>query len=363
MAKKQVAVAKKITKSAPKKAASKNTAKPAPKRVATKAPTKKLVAKKAAPTKKATTKPIVKKLTSKAATKKVANTTSKKSVVKPATKKTTPAKKAVVAKPTPKVTAKKITKPVAKKATAKVVAKKTEPKKQVVAKKASPTKKAVTTKPVVKASAKKTAPTKSVEAKSILKKTTPKKATTSTILVKSKDSKETKKQPTAKTSAKPKKLSALEIIKTKAHVGTQHLPTYTNEAYIHKESKPIISTTQKSIVRYGDKDLAEFKVIITEKLAKAKEEIHFYQEQVKNIAESETKFSSMEDGSYTSERESINQIIVRQLKFVQNLENALARIENKTYGICRETGTLIPKDRLKAVPHATLSVEAKKKQK
>ncbi len=71
----------------------------------------------------------------------------------------------------------------------------------------------------------------------------------------------------------------------------------------------------------------------------------------------------MEDGAFTSEKESLNQTIARQQKLIAHLDNALSRIQNKTYGICRETGQLIPKDRLRAVPHATLSVEAKKRQK
>jgi DnaK suppressor protein len=160
----------------------------------------------------------------------------------------------------------------------------------------------------------------------------------------------------------PTKLSAIEISKTKLHVGTQHLPSYTNEAYVHKELKPL-TKEQKTIVRYNDKDLAEFRDLIHLKLKKAKEEVDYYSDQIKNFSESDTKFSSMDDGSYTSERESVNQIIGRQQKLIVHLENALARIENKTYGICRETGLLIPKERLRAVPHATLSVEGKKKQK
>ncbi|QQR99318.1 MAG: TraR/DksA family transcriptional regulator [Sphingobacteriales bacterium] len=117
------------------------------------------------------------------------------------------------------------------------------------------------------------------------------------------------------------------------------------------------------MVRYSDAELEEFKTLINEKLRKAKEEVDYYIAQIRSSAESETKFSSMDDGSYTTERESINQTIGRQQKLIVHLENALARIENKTYGICRETGLLIPKDRLRAVPHATLSVEGKKRQK
>jgi RNA polymerase-binding transcription factor DksA len=73
-------------------------------------------------------------------------------------------------------------------------------------------------------------------------------------------------------------------------------------------------------------------------------------------------YKTLEDGSATLEKESINQLASRQKKFIENLESALVRIENKTYGVCRETGKLIPKERLRAVPHATLSMEAKLKQ-
>ncbi|MEZ4880065.1 MAG: TraR/DksA C4-type zinc finger protein [Chitinophagales bacterium] len=103
--------------------------------------------------------------------------------------------------------------------------------------------------------------------------------------------------------------------------------------------------------------------MILKKVKYAQEEIAFYQDQIKNSNESETKFASLDDGSLTAQREAMNQIVARQQKLLVHLENALARIENKTYGICRETGKLISKARLKAVPHATLSIEAKKNQK
>ena len=96
---------------------------------------------------------------------------------------------------------------------------------------------------------------------------------------------------------------------------------------------------------------------------KAKEEIDFYSDQIKNSSESETQFASIDDGSMTSERENMNQIVVRMQKLISHLESALVRIENKSYGICRETGKLIPKERLLVVPHATLSVEGKKMEK
>jgi len=120
---------------------------------------------------------------------------------------------------------------------------------------------------------------------------------------------------------------------------------------------------ETSVVRYSDADLAVFKGVILKKIAKAKEEIDFYSDQIRNSSESETQFASIDDGSMTSERENMNQIVSRMQKLVSHLESALVRIENKTYGICRETGKLIPKERLMVVPHATLSVEGKKMEK
>jgi RNA polymerase-binding protein DksA len=124
--------------------------------------------------------------------------------------------------------------------------------------------------------------------------------------------------------------------------------------------KPLMDVT---VTRYKDADLAIFKEVILKKIAKAKEEIDFYTDQIKNTSESETQFASIDDGSMTSERENMNQIVVRMQKLISHLESALVRIENKSYGICRETGKLIPKERLMVVPHATLSVEGKKLEK
>lgn len=121
--------------------------------------------------------------------------------------------------------------------------------------------------------------------------------------------------------------------------------------------------SEQEVVRYSDADLAEFKELILKKIAKSQEELAFYQEQIKSAGEGENNFNNLEDGSITLERENMNQVASRLIKHMQHLENALVRIENKTYGICRETGKLIPKERLRAVPHATLSIEAKVKQK
>ncbi len=117
--------------------------------------------------------------------------------------------------------------------------------------------------------------------------------------------------------------------------------------------------SEKDIVRYSDTDLQEFKELILSKIADIKNEMKFYDEEIKTANSSENKFNNLEDGSLTLERESMNQTLARLQKLQQHMEYALMRIENKTYGICRETGKLIPKERLLAVPHATLSVEAK----
>ncbi|PST84126.1 molecular chaperone DnaK [Pedobacter yulinensis] len=119
--------------------------------------------------------------------------------------------------------------------------------------------------------------------------------------------------------------------------------------------------------RYSDAELQEFKELILEKLRIAKEEFNELTSSLSNPNANGTEdtsgtYKTLEDGSATMEKEQINQLAARQKKFIDNLENALVRIENKTYGICRETGKLIQKERLRAVPHATLSMEAKLKQ-
>ncbi|MFD1314340.1 TraR/DksA family transcriptional regulator [Namhaeicola litoreus] len=120
-------------------------------------------------------------------------------------------------------------------------------------------------------------------------------------------------------------------------------------------------------VRYSDADLAEFKVIILEKIKKAEEELESFRTSYKNDSNNGTDdtsptFKAFEEGSETMSKEANVQLAIRQEKFIRDLKNALLRIENKTYGICRETGKLIQKERLKLVPHATLSIEAKRKQ-
>tara|TARA_B100000508_G_scaffold141097_1_gene146958 strand:+ start:51058 stop:51441 length:384 start_codon:yes stop_codon:yes gene_type:complete len=123
----------------------------------------------------------------------------------------------------------------------------------------------------------------------------------------------------------------------------------------------------KEKTRYSDKELEEFKEIINHKLKEAHEDLDLLKNSLSHKDDHGTDdtgrtFNMMEDGSETLSREEMAQLAARQEKFIQNLNNALVRIENKTYGICRVTGKLIKKERLKLVPHATLSIEAKNQQ-
>ena len=123
----------------------------------------------------------------------------------------------------------------------------------------------------------------------------------------------------------------------------------------------------KDKTRYSDKELEEFKALILKKLEEASEDLKLLQDSLSHNDDHGTddtgrSFNMMEDGSETLSREEMAQLAARQEKFILNLRNALIRIENKTYGICRETGKLIRKERLMLVPHATLSIEAKKAQ-
>jgi len=122
--------------------------------------------------------------------------------------------------------------------------------------------------------------------------------------------------------------------------------------------------TGEKKTRYSDSELAEFKEIIEKKLAKARHDLKMLTEAYINNNEHGTNdtsptFKVLEEGNAVLTKEENSKLAARQEKFIQNLEMALIRIENKTYGICRETGKLIPKERLKSVPHATLSIDAK----
>ena len=117
-------------------------------------------------------------------------------------------------------------------------------------------------------------------------------------------------------------------------------------------------------LRYSREDLAEFEEIIQDKLTAARKEVAFIKETLSRRNDSGTDNTAssskvLEDGADTAEKESMNQLASRQMKFIQQLENALVRIKNGTYGVCIGTGKLIPKERLRAVPHTQHSIEAK----
>ncbi len=119
--------------------------------------------------------------------------------------------------------------------------------------------------------------------------------------------------------------------------------------------------------RYSDAELQEFKELIQHKLDKAREDYEILKSAITQSESNDTQdtsptFKVLEEGAATLSKEEAGRLATRQAKFIQHLQGALVRIENKTYGICRETGKLISKERLRAVPHATLSIEAKSRQ-
>lgn len=126
-----------------------------------------------------------------------------------------------------------------------------------------------------------------------------------------------------------------------------------------------MGTTVKN--RYSDKDLEEFRVLIEEKIVKANKDLELLKSSYMNNGNNGTEdtsptFKAFEEGSETMSKEANTQLALRQEKFIRDLKNALIRIENKSYGVCRVTGKLIQKERLILVPHATLSIEAKNMQ-
>jgi len=125
-----------------------------------------------------------------------------------------------------------------------------------------------------------------------------------------------------------------------------------------------MNTTETNKTRYSDEELEEFKTIILKKLEKAKNDLALLTEAYTNSGDNDVNdtsptFKVLEEGQQVLSKEENRQLAARQERFIKNLEAALVRIENKTYGICRATGNLISKERLRAVPHATLSIDAK----
>lgn len=156
----------------------------------------------------------------------------------------------------------------------------------------------------------------------------------------------------------PPKPTKVVIPKTSAKSSVKYEPEFTKSVL----DTPMYEHTGPTM-RYSDADLTEFREIISRKLDAAKKELAYLQGLITRRDEGgdmdEGRYMTMEDGSVSMEREQLSQMASRQITFIDHLEKAMMRIENKTYGVCRVTGKLIDKARLRAVPHATLSIEAK----
>jgi len=169
--------------------------------------------------------------------------------------------------------------------------------------------------------------------------------------------------PAKKPAKKEEPVKPVKLPKITAQGKVPYEPDFTHSVLDSpKAEAPVTTPTQ----RYSDSDLAEFRELISRKLETARKELAYLQGLItrKDDAGGEGddgRYMTMEDGTLSMEREQLSQMASRQITFIDHLEKALIRIENKTYGICRETGKLIDKARLRAVPHATLSVEAKMK--
>jgi RNA polymerase-binding transcription factor DksA len=284
-------------------------------------------------------------------------------------KKSVPAKKAApvkkaVAKPQPKVVAK----PVAKKVVTKAA--------PAPAKKAVPVKAAVPSKKVVPEVKHKVAakpapkPISKTPEKPLAKSTThtaPKPAPApapapAPVVQKAKvPAVKAAPQPSAKPVKKaPEPIKDIKIPKTNVKSSVPYKPHYTPLEKREEEKTGLNQT----LVKYSDQDLTDFRELITKKLEAAKKELAYLQGLITRKDEmggdnDDARYMTMEDGSMSMEREQLSQMASRQITYIDHLEKAIMRIENKTYGICRVTGKLIDKARLRAVPHATLSLEAK----
>ncbi len=293
-------------------------------------------------TKKKAAKPVAKKAVK--PVKKTAPAKKSAPVKKAAPAKKSAPKKAVAHKPAPKVVAKKTVKNIVK-------VKKTAPKKAIVVKKAA--------KPVVKAAAKKTV------SKPMTKKIEVKVPAVKPVAVKKEKAPEKVVAPVKAKS--PEKAKDIKITPAKPVV-LPKINTKTSRKYQPDFTKSVLDQPKHDlgapIKRYSDADLAEFREIIQRKLDSAKKELSYLQGLITRKDEmggdnDDARYMTMEDGSMSMEREQLSQMASRQITFIDHLEKAVMRIENKTYGICRVTGQLIDKARLRAVPHATLSMEAK----
>jgi len=251
-----------------------------------------------------------------------------------------------------------------------------KPAKKVSPKKAAPAKKPVAkaSKPVAKKPAPKKAvakhpakhvPVKLVHAKPVAKKELPKKPAPKAAQEKKPEAaKHSIPMPVKQAPSKP--VAPAKPVK----VVVPEIKTKTVRKYEPEFTKSVLDTPQQEqnnngpTMRYNDAELAEFRELITKKLDAAKKELAYLQGLITRKDEmggdnDDARYMTMEDGSMSMEREQLSQMASRQITFIDHLEKAMMRIENKTYGICRVTGKLIDKARLRAVPHATLSIEAK----
>jgi RNA polymerase-binding transcription factor DksA len=263
-----------------------------------------------------------------------------------------------------KLTHKKVAKPAKKAAAKKPAAKKTV--KKSAPKKASPKKPAKPAKPLAKKSVPKVMakPLAKPMAKAPVKPLKPEppvKPVALPVLKKGahdpKSLVSIKPKVTPITKKEPPRHSKVVIPKTSIKSSVKYEPEFT------KSVLDLQISHSGPTMRYSDGDLTEFREIIQKKLDAAKKELAYLQGLITRRDEGgdmdEARYMTMEDGSVSMEREQLSQMASRQITFIDHLEKAMMRIENKTYGICRVTGKLIDKARLRAVPHATLSIEAK----
>jgi RNA polymerase-binding transcription factor DksA len=248
-----------------------------------------------------------------------------------------------------------------KKTSAKAPKKAAKAKPTAKAKKASPVKaKAKPAAKKVKAAPGKKSLPKAAVKKEVAKKVAPKKEVAKKVA--SKKEVAPKKAPAMpKMDTKPAPNSAAAKVAAAAQLNFFQMPNQRPMA--HKPTKPSSQSEDKT--RYSEEELKEFQALINKKLEKAREEYKILKETLNRNNDEGTDATSggntkvLEDGAETAEKENLSQLAARQQKYITNLENALVRIKNGTYGICSVTGKLISKERLIAVPHTTQSIEAK----
>lgn len=232
-----------------------------------------------------------------------------------------------------------------------------KPAKKAVAKTKSASKKVKKVAPKAKKTSKKAPAKKAAPKKVVAKKVAPKK------VVKKEAVKPVMKkasEPIAPKKTEPKPIAPpIKLSPSQLNI----FPIINQRPIAHKQAKSIAVSEDKT--RYSDEELKEFETLILGKLEKAREEFRILKETLNRNNDAGTDATSggntkvLEDGAETAEKENLSQLAARQQKYITNLENALVRIKNRTYGICSVTGKLIPKERLIAVPHTTQSIEAK----